>query len=118
PTKPKYQLSSHEFRSDSTGNRTLITAQVDVDGKRHTIIGEGNGPMNAFVMALRNGFNSPLDVKDYSQHSIGQGSEASAVAYVETADSEGNIFWGVGVDPNTITASLRALLNAHERHGQ
>ncbi|MEO5975504.1 MAG: 2-isopropylmalate synthase, partial [Ilumatobacteraceae bacterium] len=116
PTSPKYLLSSHEFRSDSTGGRTLITAQIDVDGKRHTIIGEGNGPIDAFVIALRNGFNSTLDVKDYSQHAIGQGSEATAVAYVETADSEGTICWGVGVDPNTITASLRALLNAHERH--
>ena len=116
PVVPKYLLSSHEFRSDSTGDRILITAQIDVDGKRHTIIGEGNGPIDAFVIALRNGFNSTLDVKDYSQHAIGQGSEATAVAYVETADSDGNICWGVGVDPNTITASLRALLNAHERH--
>jgi len=82
PATPKYLLSSHEFRSESSGDRILITAQIDVDGKRHTIVGEGNGPIDAFVIALRNGFNSALDVKDYSQHAIGQGSEATAVAYV------------------------------------
>ncbi|MHB1090533.1 MAG: 2-isopropylmalate synthase, partial [Ilumatobacteraceae bacterium] len=117
PTAPKYLLCGHEFRSDSSGDRILITAQIDVDGKRHTIMGEGNGPIDAFVIALRNEFNSSLDVKDYSQHAIGQGSETTAVAYVETANSDGTICWGVGVDHNTITASLRALLNAHERHG-
>lgn len=117
PTAPKYKLSGHEFRSVSSGDRILITAQIDVDGKRHTIVGEGNGPIDAFVIALRNGFNSSLDVKDYSQHAIGEGSETTAVAYVETANSDGTIRWGVGVDHNTITASLRALLNAHERHG-
>ncbi|MEK7295054.1 MAG: alpha-isopropylmalate synthase regulatory domain-containing protein, partial [Actinomycetota bacterium] len=117
PAVPKYKLSGHEFRSVSSGDRILITAQIDVDGKRHTIIGEGNGPIDAFVIALRNEFNSSLDVKDYSQHAIGEGSETTAVAYVETANSDGTIRWGVGVDHNTITASLRALLNAHERHG-
>ena len=38
------------------------------------------------------------------------------MAYVETSDADGTVLWGVGVDPNIITASLRAVLNAHERH--
>ncbi len=117
PTVPKYTLSSHELRSDSTSGRTMITAQVDVNGLRRTITGEGNGPIDAFVIALRNEFKSSLDVKDYTEHALGQGSEATAVAYIETANGKGDTKWGVGVDPNIITASLRALLNAHERHG-
>ena len=117
PTMPRYTLSSHELRSDSTSGRTMITAQVDVNGLRRTIVGEGNGPIDAFVIALRNEFKSALDVKDYTEHALGQGSEATAVAYVETANGHGDTKWGVGVDPNIITASLRALLNAHERHG-
>ena len=117
PTSPRYTLSSHELRSDSTSGRTMITAQVDVNGLRRTIVGEGNGPIDAFVIALRNEFKSALDVKDYTEHALGQGSEATAVAYVETANGHGDTKWGVGVDPNIITASLRALLNAHERHG-
>jgi len=117
PTVPKYTLSSHELRSDSTSGRTMITAQLDVNGLRRTITGEGNGPIDAFVIALRNEFKSALDVKDYTEHALGQGSEATAVAYIETANGKGDTKWGVGVDPNIITASLRALLNAHERHG-
>jgi 2-isopropylmalate synthase len=117
PTTPRYTLSSHELRSDSMSGRTMITAQVDVNGLRSTITGEGNGPIDAFVIALRNEFKSALDVKDYTEHALGQGSEATAVAYVETANGDGDTKWGVGVDPNIITASLRALLNAHERHG-
>ncbi len=117
PVVSKYTLSSHELRSDSTSGRTMITAQVDVNGLRRTITGEGNGPIDAFVIALRNEFKSALDVKDYTEHALGQGSEATAVAYIETANGKGDTKWGVGVDPNIITASLRALLNAHERHG-
>ena len=116
PLTPKYVLASHEIRSESASGRTLITAQINVDGTRRTITGEGNGPIDAFVTAMSNEFKIALDVKDYSEHALGQGSEATAVAYVETTNGDGTTRWGVGVDPNTITASLRALLNAHERH--
>jgi 2-isopropylmalate synthase len=59
---------------------------------------------------------SNLDVLDYAEHAMGQGSEAMAVAYVETSVGDGGVKWGVGIDPSTITAALRAVLNAHERH--
>ena len=66
--------------------------------------------------AIRAEFTGNIDVKDYTEHALGQGSQATAVAYVETGDETGNTRWGVGIDPNTITASLRAVLNAFERH--
>ena len=47
---------------------------------------------------------------------VGKGSEAKAVAYVETINGNGDVLWGVGTDENTVTASLRAVLSAHERH--
>ncbi|MGA1543056.1 MAG: alpha-isopropylmalate synthase regulatory domain-containing protein [Ilumatobacteraceae bacterium] len=47
---------------------------------------------------------------------MGKGSEAEAVAYVETVSESGDVLWGVGTDENTVTASLRAVLSAHERH--
>ena len=56
-----------------------------------------------------------IDVVDYAEHALGQGSEATAVAYVETVDASGTPLWGVGTDPNIITASLMAVLAAHER---
>ena len=56
-----------------------------------------------------------LDVKDYVEHALSQGSEASAVAYIESSNESGDVRWGVGVHPSTITASLRAVLSAFER---
>jgi 2-isopropylmalate synthase len=113
-SEPRFSLSSHEMRSSSDGT-TSITAQLEVDGKRVTLQGSGNGPIDAFVHALRNEFSVRFDVKDYVEHALSQGSEASAVAYIESADESGDVYWGVGVHPSTITASLRAVLSAFER---
>ena len=117
PEVPTYNLVSHELRSDSATGHTQITAYIDVRGERKTFTGKGNGPIDAFVQAIRGEFGSDLDVKDYTEHALGQGSQATAVAYVETGDAKGNTRWGVGIDPNTITASLRAVLSGFERHG-
>jgi 2-isopropylmalate synthase len=115
PAEPGFRLVSHELRSDSAADRTQITAQLVVAGEHRTVTGEGNGPIDAFVHALREGLGASIDVTDYAEHAMGQGSEATAVAYVETTGESGGTTWGVGTDPNIITASLRAVLNAHER---
>jgi 2-isopropylmalate synthase len=111
---PRMSLTSHELRSDSEGI-TSITAQLVIDGEHHTVTGDGNGPIDAFVHALRSGLGSTIDVTDYAEHAMGSGSQATAVAYVETRDDDGEVKWGVGTDPSTVTASLRAVLNAHDR---
>jgi 2-isopropylmalate synthase len=116
PEFPVYNLISHELKSESTTGHTEISAQIDINGTRQTFIGKGNGPIDAFVHAIRSQFGTHLDIKDYTEHALGQGSQATAVAYVETGDETGNNRWGVGIDPNTITASLRAVLSAFARH--
>ena len=116
PAIPHYNLVSHELRSDSATGNTEITAHIDINGTRQTFTAKGNWPIDAFVRAIRGEFSGNLDVKDYTEHALGQGSQATAVAYVETGDDSGHTRWGVGIDPNTITASLRAVLNAFERH--
>ena len=118
PIQPAYVLHGHELHSDSDSGFTSITAQLVIDGQHQTLVGEGNGPIDAFVHALRIGLNAQIDVVDYAEHAVGQGSEATAVAYVETIDNDGNTRWGVGIDPNIISASLRAVLAAYERQGQ
>ncbi|MFM7125482.1 MAG: 2-isopropylmalate synthase [Actinomycetota bacterium] len=116
---PRFVLESHEMRSMSgSGGRTTITAQLVIDGAHRTITGDGNGPIDAFVNAMRTGLEARVDVVDYSEHAIGKGSEARAVAYVETIDADGDVLWGVGTDENTVTASLKAVLSAYERHTQ
>jgi 2-isopropylmalate synthase len=114
PAEPRYRLRSHELVT-TDDERTTITAQVVVDGAAHTLSGEGNGPIAAFVAALHDGLGIELDVVDYHEHALSRGADASAVAYVETVDGEGATRWGIGTDPNIITASLRAVLSAAER---
>ena len=117
PEQPQMKLESHEMRSDSASGRTTITAQLVIGGEHKTITGEGNGPVDAFVHAMNSGLNTSIDVVDYSEHALGQGSEATAVAYVEMKVGEGTeTRWGVGLDPNTTSAVLRAVLGAFERH--
>jgi 2-isopropylmalate synthase len=79
------------------------------------VTGQGNGPIDALVSALRDGIGLDLDVVDYHEHSLGTGADATAVAYVETVDGDGVTRWGVGRHPNIITASLRAVLSAGHR---
>ena len=115
PDKPALELGSHELVSGDGGDGTRITAQLVVDGAPRTVTGAGNGPIAAFVDALRSGLGVEIDVVDYAEHALGQGADATAVAYVETIAPDGSLWWGVGTHPNIITASLRAVLSALAR---
>jgi 2-isopropylmalate synthase len=114
PAEPWAELRSHELVTRD-GDRTEITAHMVVDGEPITLSGGGNGPIAAFVDAVKRGLGVEIDVVDYHEHSIGRGADATAVSYVETVDGEGTTRWGIGTDPNIITASLRAVLSAAER---
>ncbi|HEY1281066.1 MAG TPA: 2-isopropylmalate synthase [Acidimicrobiales bacterium] len=118
PVDPSAKVVSHELSTSAGGDVTRITAQLVVDGDHVTVSGDGTGPIDAFVHALRDGLGASLDVVDYAEHAIGAGADAAAVAYVETVDETGTPRWGVGTDQNILTASLRAVLCAHERHRQ
>ncbi|MBI2204660.1 MAG: 2-isopropylmalate synthase [Candidatus Rokubacteria bacterium] len=110
-------LDAHELASDSDSKQTRVTARLSVSGAPHTVAGTGNGPIAAFVDALRTGLGVEIDVADYAEHALGQGASAGAAAYVETVDGEGTRRWGVGTDANIVTASLRAVLSALSRRG-
>ena len=114
PELPRLELRTHELVTKADG-QTTITAQVTLDGEPRTLQGEGNGPIAAFVQALKSGTGIDLDVVDYHEHSLGRGADATAVAYVETVDAGHTTRWGIGSDPNIIVASLRAVLSAADR---
>jgi 2-isopropylmalate synthase len=119
PAEPRFSLRTHELHTVSSegSGQTKVTAQLAVDGAPVTVQGEGDGPVEAFVSALRAHFGTPdFDVVDYSEHAIGRGSDAQAVAYVETIGPDGDIKWGIGQNPNITTASMAAVLAALERH--
>jgi 2-isopropylmalate synthase len=113
PPDAPIQLLSTEV-STGTG-KTTVFAQLLVRGEHVTVKGEGNGPINALVSALRAEFGVSFEVKDYSQHALTSGSTASAVAYIEAEDAEGATWWGVGMDSSTLDASLQAVVSAANR---
>ena len=83
-----------------------------VDEEHHTVQGEGNGPIDAFVHGLRQLLGVQLDVVDYSEHAVSAGADAVAAAYVETVWPDGQTRWGVGMDSSILTASLKAVVSA------
>ncbi|CAN5764588.1 2-isopropylmalate synthase [soil metagenome] len=118
PETPRSVLTGHELnsRTDDAGEgRAVLTAQVVVDGTHHTVHGEGSGPISAFVRGLRAEFGVELDVLDYAEHAIGRGAEAQAASYVETVGPGDETRWGIGIDPDITTASLKAVLGALDR---
>jgi len=103
----------------STGKgQTSVTAQLLVDGQHQTVAGQGNGPIDALVSALKADLGIVLEVKDYSEHALTEGSGASAVAYVECAAADGTTWWGVGRDSSILDASLGAVVSAANRARQ
>jgi 2-isopropylmalate synthase len=109
PADPAIRLLSHEL--SVTEEVTRITARLLVDGEHLTVTGEGNGPIAALVHALRAALGVELDVVDYHEHAVSAGADATAVAYVESVGPDGTK-WGVGLDPNILTASLKAVVGA------
>lgn len=82
-------------------------------GEKHELKGQGNGPIAAFCAILQE-YGVDVRVLDYYEHALSAGGDASAAAYLECA-IDGNVFWGVGIDPNTTTASLKAVVSAINR---
>jgi 2-isopropylmalate synthase len=115
PTKP-VALIGHPLitTAPDTGATTLET-HVRLDNGERWIKGQGNGPIAAFVDALGRDAGLVIELTDYSEHALGEGADARAVAYVETKMPGGKTRWGVGVDANIVTASLRAVISAVNR---
>ena len=105
-------LEDHQSSSVAEGKHAL-SAEISVNGKAQEIEGIGNGPISAFCAALAS-VGIDVRVLDYAEHALTEGTDAQAAAYVEVATG-GEVFWGVGIDTNTATASMRAVLSAVNR---
>src|SRR5579859_8127011 len=105
-------LLDHQSSSVADGKQKL-SAAVTVDGAAHEIEGTGNGPISAFCAALAS-VGIDVRVLDYAEHALTEGTDAQAASYVEVATA-GEVLWGVGIDTNTATASMRAIISAVNR---
>src|SRR5690606_36714804 len=104
-----YAYVSHQSITEGEGRG--IVATVKIDGVERTLRGAGNGPIDAFVHALGLG----LTVHNFEERSLGKGSDAKAVAYVEMAGPDGVVIHGVGIHADIVTASLKAIVSAANR---
>ncbi len=108
---------SHHIVDESRGaNRSLVlSAEVQCLGRQVKVKGSGSGPIDAFI----NGFNAAtgrsVRVLDYHEHAVGEGANAQAVAYLELRVDDQQTLFGVGMDSNIVTASLRAIVSGIER---
>ncbi len=110
-TSPLELVRSHV--TDNGGGQYSITVTVNVDGEPNEITGSGNGPIASFFDALST-IGYDIKLLDYSEHAMTAGDDAQAASYVECAIDD-KVYWGVGVDPSIVTASLRAVLSAINR---
>ena len=108
-------LVKQQMVPTSPDNRELIATLRKADGSTLTLEGEGNGPIDAFVDALKRGFHVDFSFLDYHEHAVGRGANATAASYVEIQDTSGRVLHGVGIDPSIVTASLKAALSAVQR---
>jgi len=91
----------------------LLSAEIRVGGEVREVTGTGNGPISAFCDALAS-VGIEARVLDYAEHALTAGTDAQAASYVE-CEIGGEVLWGVGIDANTATASMRAILSAVNR---
>ncbi|MFJ2031056.1 2-isopropylmalate synthase [Streptosporangium sp. NPDC087985] len=114
PANPWGRLGLLAHRTVSRGDeKDAISADLRVDGEIREVEGVGNGPISAFCDALA-GIGIQVRVLDYAEHAMSAGTDAKAASYIE-CEIAGEALWGVGVDANTTTASLKAIISAVNR---
>jgi 2-isopropylmalate synthase len=107
-----YELVTFSSQTSADGHDEQ-TVELSVRGVNRHFEGEGNGPVDAFVHGMRQA-GADIRVLDYAEHALSAGGDAVAAAYVE-CEIAGEIVWGVGIHPNIVMASLRAVVSAANR---
>jgi 2-isopropylmalate synthase len=111
--QPSPRLSVATYAVSTVDGKVELAGDASLDGTPRQLTGVGNGPIDAFVHALSD-VGIDVRVLDYAEHAMSAGGDAQAAAYVE-AEVNGEVRWGVGVDANIVTASLRAVAAAVNR---
>lgn len=106
-----FALVDYDEQRSADGTR-VFAGKIEVEGKVQSVSGRGNGLISSVVATLKDDFGVDLEVRDYSEHAMGSGTNARAAAYVECVLADGRVVWGVGIDEDVATASVRAILSA------
>jgi len=114
-TTPVTYAGHRAQHNGADGTVEHLSAHLRVNDVETVLHGAGNGPVDAFVAAIRAGLGMPIHVVNYHEHAIGAGEDAQAVAYVQLRVGTDRTIYGVGRDANIVTATLRALTSAINR---
>jgi 2-isopropylmalate synthase len=106
---------SHHLIEDSTRNQVELSTEILHRGQRQKLAGSGNGPIDAFIKAVQAHSGETVSVVDYHEHSLTGGADARAVTYIELKVGDKRTLFGVGIDANIVTASLKAILSGLNR---
>ena len=106
-----FQLLDYAESRAADGTR-VFAGKIGVAGEARSVSGRGNGLISSVVATLHETFGVDLEVRDFAEHALTAGSDARAAAYVQCALPGGAIVWGVGIDEDVATASVRAVLSA------
>ena len=117
-----YRLIDY-YLSRADGDVQHCTAKLEVPDGEVAIVGEGSGPIEAFVNGMVTTLNEPLNIIDYHERAMGAGKDASAICIVAVGDAvgigdaevAGANCYGIGISQNTVTASLVAIVSAVNR---
>jgi len=113
-TPLKFLRHSSVQNPDNEAMRSL-TAVVMINGEEREIKGQGNGPIDAFVNALKTGLRVDFRVVDYHQHATGVGADALSACYFEIQAGKGATRYGAALNSNIVSASLMAVCSAFNR---
>jgi len=94
------------------GEERIFVGRIDIDGVERSISGRGNGLISGVIDALKTECGLDLEVTDYHEHALRKGTDAQAAAYVECRRPDGSSVFGIGIDADIATASVKAVLSA------
>ena len=99
-------------RGSDLPEQVAAMATVKWEGKQYAIAANGNGPLDAFVLALKQTPAPKFNITSFHEHAIGKGSDTQAMAYVEITKADGQRVWGVGKSSNVGRAGISAVVSA------
>ena len=112
---PIFTVDEWHYKQMENGIATEI--YVCRDGKRVPVTGKGNGRLDSVSNTLKQFFHVDFTLTVYEEHAMNVGSASNAAAYVGILH-EGTMYWGAGIDPDIIKASVQALVVAMNRLGE
>lgn len=107
--EPQAPRIRHQQMHEADDGSMRVQAEVEIDGRRLTVEGRGNGPVDAFVAGVAAATGVPIRVLDYHEHAIGEGAAARAVAYLELRVGDSRTLFGVGMADGIVAASMKAV---------